>query len=291
MGLQEVITHSLVGSAPYGTEADDAHRAKLSAPMSPEFSTLRLSLLPAHFTIAAEALRSGQRDMAFFEVGAIYRKDGDTFSEPFRVSGLAAGSAMPAAWSLKMDALPADFYYAKGIVEQLCQSLGLTPTFAATNAHPLAHPYRTASVLVDNTPIGTVGELSEKTITDCDLPKRSVFFDLDGDALMRLSEKALSRYRTIANRPSAVRDLAPVLAKSVAYGTVETAAQAALSPLCESFRLVDVYEGANVGEGNRSLTLRLTFRAPDRTLTNEEVDTELARVREAIEAVGGVFRG
>jgi phenylalanyl-tRNA synthetase beta chain len=269
-GLQEVQTHSLVSEG----------EVKLRSPRAPEYSCMRDALLPAHFTIAKNALKAGIREMAFFEVGNVYKRHEDTFTEPLRVTGIVAG-----------DPQTGEFSAVKGIVEGLLSGLSLDAMrFTPTQALSIAHPYRTATVFVNNREVGVLGELSEGTIEENDLPKRTCFFDLDGDALFTLAQNAHRRYKPVGSFPAAVRDLAPVFPQSVPYATIEDAIRRSISELCESFTLADTYSGAGVDPGSHALTLRFTLRAPDRTITSEEIDTELVRVRAALEGVGGVFR-
>jgi phenylalanyl-tRNA synthetase beta chain len=273
LGLQEVLTHSLVSEGV----------VKLRSPRAPEYACMRDALLPNHFVIARSALKSGIRDMAFYEVGSIYLRSGDMFTEPLRLSGLAAGT---------QDNTPADFAFVKGIVESLLSVLNLpNATFTSNTNHPIAHPYRTANVAINGVEIGVLGELGEVTITENDLPKRTCFFDLDGEALLTLSSEARKIYQPISGFPSATRDMAPVFATSTPYASIENAIRTATTSLCESFALIDIYTGTGLEPNTHALTLRFTLRGQDRTITSEEIDGELARVRVALKEIGGVFRG
>jgi phenylalanyl-tRNA synthetase beta chain len=273
LGLQEVLTHSLVREGV----------VKLRSPRAPEYACMRDALLPNLFTIARSALKSGIRDMAFYEVGSVYLRDGDVFTEPLRISGLAAG--------LQGNA-PADFSFVKGIVEGLLSALNLpNATFTPNTEVSIAHPYRTASVAINGLEIGVVGELGEVTITENDLPKRTCFFDLDGEALFALSAQARKIYQPISGFPSATRDIAPVFATSIPYIDIENAIKNSTSPLCESFALVDIYSGTGLEPKTHALTLRFTLRAQDRTITTEEIEAELGTIRQALEGIGGIFRG
>nr|CAA9277642.1 Phenylalanyl-tRNA synthetase beta chain [uncultured Armatimonadetes bacterium] len=128
-------------------------------------------------------------------------------------------------------------------------------------------------------------------MTANDLPRRTYVFDLDADALQRRGGGSPRvRYAPLPKYPAVTRDLAPVVPTSLPYADVEGAARRAAGPLLEFLRLTDVYEGANLGEGRRSLTLRLTFRAPNRTLKDAEVEAALADVRAALAGLGADLR-
>lgn len=292
-GLQDALTHSLVAPSPLATEDEAAHRVLIRSALSEELSSLRTSLLPNLLAIAARAHASGIRDIAVFEIGPVYRREGNgAYREPLRIAAVFAGSAQPQAWSVKPDALPMDFYYAKGVTEALLGAFGITDVAFAPGTHPITHPGRTATLSVAGEPIGLVAELSEATVEASDLPRRSYVFDLDGDALMRLAGTTKARYAPVPKYPAVTRDLAPVYPLTTPYAEIERVAAAAAGPNLESLRLTDVYTGPNLGEGRRSLTLRFTFRSSERTLKDAEVDAALASVRAALEVeTGAEFRG
>jgi phenylalanyl-tRNA synthetase beta chain len=117
---------------------------------------------------------------------------------------------------------------------------------------------------------------------------------LDGDALQRQFETAghAVRYTPVPKFPAVTRDLAPVFDKSVPYAAIERLTTEAAGPLLEHLSLTDVYEGANLGANRRSLTLRLSFRSPERTLTDAEVEGALETVRARLrEDLGADLRG
>ncbi len=293
-GMQDVLTHSLVAPSPLATDDEVAHRVSLRLALSEELSSLRTSLLPNLLAIVARAHAGGIRDIAVFEVGPVYRKEAEgVYNEPLRVTGVVSGSAVGQAWAIKPDALPADFFYARGVVEDLLRAIGVRDGVEfAPDAHPLTHSGRTASVSVQGEAVGIVAELSETVVSDHDLPRRTYVFDLNGDALQSrfASGDTQVRYTPIARYPAVTRDLAPVFASSVAFIEIERAATEAAGPLLESLRLSDVYENANLGENRRALTLRLTFRSKAGTLKDGEVEAALGIVRAALVALGADLR-
>lgn len=192
-GFQEVQTHSLIGpNALKGVAESDSNPIPLRSPRAPEYSLLRDSLLPNLAAIIARAARDGIRDVAIFEVGPVYQKAaGDSYEEPIRVSGLCTGFALPSAWSLNAAEYRIDFYFVKGVVEQLLSSLGIHGAEIAAGTHPLGHPGRTATISLNGKKLGVIAELSETVSKANDLPysenpnnPRTYLFDLDGDLMM-----------------------------------------------------------------------------------------------------------
>lgn len=297
-GLQEVLSHSLVAPSPLATPDEAAHRVTIRAALSPELSSLRTSLLPNLLLVTARAFAGGLRDVTVFEVGPVYQKGGTAYVEPLRIAGVVCGSAMPAAWSVKPDALAADFYFAKGVVEDLLAFLGISGALFAPDTNAITHPKRTAAITsATGETLGMVAELSEATIEAHSLPKRTCVFDLNGDLLLRLAQSAAStgtggfHFAPLSKFPSITRDLAPVFSQTVPFGDVLRTARENSGPFLEALRLVDVYEGANVGDGFRSLTLRFTFRSPSATLKEADVEAALQTVRAALAELGADFRG
>jgi phenylalanyl-tRNA synthetase beta chain len=293
-GLQDIRSHSLVTPSPLDLE-DAAKRMTIRLPLSADLATMRTSLLPGLLKIVGNAFAGDIKDAAIFEIGPVYHRElSGEFREPLRITGAITGSAMPQTWGLKADAYPADFYFAKGVVEDLLTAVGVAAEVAFVPATvPHMHPGRTARITLAGENIGYVAELGEIAVESHELPRRVYVFDLDGDALLtRWSGNAPSRYAPLPKYPSVTRDVAPVFDKSVTFGQIEQVAKAAAGPLLERFALTDVYEGANLGENKRSLTLRFTFRSATGTLKDAEVESALASVRDALRAqTGAELRG
>jgi phenylalanyl-tRNA synthetase beta chain len=153
------------------------------------------------------------------------------------------------------------------------------------------HPGRCARLaLADGTLVGHAGELHPKVVAALGIPARTVGAELDLDVLTRAAE-VRPRARPIATPPMAQSDVALVVGSEVPAATVHSALVSGGGALLESVQLFDVYEGDQVGPGNKSLAYRLTFRSPERTLTTDEVSTMRdAAVAAAADAVGAVQR-
>ncbi len=293
-GLQDVLTHSVVPPSPLDLE-DAAKRVTIRLPLTEYLSGMRTSLLPNLLKIVGNALAGDIKDVAIFEIGPVYhRAEDSTFHEPLRITGAVTGSAILRTWGVKQDALAADFYFAKGVVVELLDALGVGNgvTFGPA-VLPNLHPGRTARILRGGAVLGHIAELSETTAEANGLPRHVYIFDLDGERLLDAWDDAASaRYVPLSKYPSVTRDVAPVFDKSVAFAEIERVAREAAGPLLERFALTDVYEGANMGTDKHALTLRFTFRSPSETLKEMEVEAALASVRDALGArAGAEFRG
>ena len=183
-----------------------------------------------------------------------------------------------------------DFFTLKGIVEQFLTDMNVLDVSFAPAAHPTLHPGRTAEARAGDRVIGLLGEVHPRAAETFDLPRRACLAEIDLDAMMDVAvvgrpQPGLSRF------PAVDRDVALLVAVEHPAARVQAAIAAAAGELAESIELFDVYQGANIPAGSRSLAYRLTFRAPDRTLADEEVDAVMANVRRALtDELGAVIR-
>ncbi len=183
----------------------------------------------------------------------------------------------------------ADFYVARGLVEHLCASLRADVAFAPT-ARPFLHPGRAAEVTIGGRAAGWVGELHPTLAAERDLPA-TVAFEIDAGALIESAARGSETYADLTSYPAVLEDLAVVLDAGVPAGEVVAAALEAGGELLASARIFDVYEGEQVGDGRRSLALRLEFRAPDRTLSDADVAGPREAIIAALAGLGGELRG
>lgn len=303
-GLQEVVGHSLTAPETAWTPDEESTRIAIRNPMAPQYSSLRTSLLPGLATVLGRAASSGWKDALLFEIGPVYRRvAGGSPTEPDRIAGLMAGSAVAGQWGIRPDTLAVDFYYAKGVVEELLAVLGISDVDWEPGSHPLAHPYRCAALLVGGHPAGHVAELSSSASMPSrdpdsgqpidlapDLPRRTCCFDLDAEVLSEAAGSRIGGYRRISRFPSTSRDIAPVFPIDVPWSRIESAARVAAGEHLETLRLVDRFAGEAIGPGRHALTIRMVWRHPDRTLRNDEVEEVVQAVRRALQDVGGELR-
>jgi phenylalanyl-tRNA synthetase beta chain len=160
---------------------------------------------------------------------------------------------------------------------------------------PVAVPYledgRAVTVLVQGTPVGTLGELHPDVQRAFDLPQPVFVAELSLDAIEALPGRGV-QYRPLARHPGIQRDLAVVVARDVPSAKVSRAIENIRADWLQQVVLFDVYEGAQVGHGRKSLAYGLLYQAPDRTLTDAEVNRAHAEVVERLRAeLGAEVRG
>ncbi len=281
-GLSEIVGWSFVGP-------DLAQRLRLSEhpalelenPMSTEQSQLRTTLLGSMLDIARRNRSHGAASLRLFEAGPVYlpAAEGRLPREPHHIGALLIGPVRPATWR-EPDPRAADFFAAKGVLGGLLDALRARWTVQAAT-EPFLHPGRTARILVDGEPAGWLGEIHPLVAAEWDIEDTVAGFELDLDAVP-LPETPV--YVDVTSFPEVREDLAVVVADDVAAADVLEVVRRAGAPLLARVTVFDVYRDAGrIGAGNVSLALRLSYRAPDRTLTDEEVAARRARITTALE--------
>ncbi len=307
-GLDEAITWSFV--APGAAEAlggPPEPGIVVHNPLSEDQSVMRTELIGGLLAAASYNLARGAGRVALFESGRAYLpqtppEQGSVLDgrfagnrpaparEPHRLAAIVCGPLLEPDWRSGADGVPsADFYAGKGLVELLCTALGVEARFAPVE-RPFLYPGRAAEVLVGDRSAGWVGELHPRLSTERDLPP-TVAFELDAGALIDASSRGRETYQDLTSYPAVLEDLAVVVDAGVSADSLIAAARAAGGELLGSVSVFDVYEGPQVGEGKRSLALRLEFRSPDRTLTDEDVAGPRAAIIAALGELGGELRG
>lgn len=271
---------------------DDPRRAAVVVenPMSAEHAQMRTTLLGSLLDVARRNVTHGTPDVAVFEAGAVYRpRAGEELpAEPHTVGVLLTGAVRPASW--REPAPPvADFFAAKGVLAALLGALRVDWTVVKGD-EPFLHPGRAAAVVVAGSPVGWLGELHPSIAAEWELSGAVAAFEIDLDAVIAAVPGPV-RYADYTSFPEVRQDLAVVVPQTVAAAQVVAAVRAAGGPLLGAVEVFDVYRGAQIGEDEVSLALRLAFRSPERTLTDDEVAERRAAIETALaEQVGGRIR-
>ena len=283
LGLSEVMTHSLAAPSAFDDPREEFRRVAIRQALSAELSGLRQALVPNLLDVLGRNLRQRQTDVRLFETGKVFRL-GDEQGEYAETRHVAAVLTGPAV----------DFFAAKGLVETLMAALHVPGVTFTTETRPQMHPGRCASVTVSGLFVGYVAEVDPDAVKDSlDAPAgvgRVAVFELDADALLAVADDT-RRYTPLPRFPSVSRDIAVVIDLATPYALLETAARdAADAALTEGIGLQSVYTGERVAEGKKSVALRLTFRAGDRTLTDAEVDAQMTAVEAGLVEKAGAER-
>lgn len=271
--------------------ASDELLVEVMNPMSGEQAVLRRSLLPGLLRSVSFNQRRGVTDVHLYEIGTAFvtspgRKQP---KERAMVAAVLAGSWHAPAWN--DPPAPLDFFDGKGVLETLARELAL-PRFKVRAAQmDWLQPGRSAEVLVGGEVVGWLGEVHPRVLGRFEADAPVVAFEVDLARIIRAARPARP-YVDVARFPAVELDLAIVVPHDVTAERVEQAIVSAGGKLLGEVRLFDVYTGAGVPEGKKSLAFSLAYRAADRTLTTQEVELAHAKlVRKVTGAVGGELRG
>ena len=298
-GFSEVISFPFVGDDDLdalGLPADDALRrtVRLANPLSAERPSYTTTLLPALLRTAARNLRRGAPGASVFETGTVALPTADGAAapvygvegrpsdgelealfaavpdQPLHLAVVVAGERERAGWW--GEGRSASWADAVGLVRDLGAELGAEVTLTAAERAPW-HPGRCAEVRVGGALLGHAGELHPRVCRAFGLPERSAALEVDLDVLAARAQEPTGP--VLSPFPVAKEDVALVVDADLPAAELAATLREGAGPLCESVRLFDVYTGAQVPEGRKSLAFALRFRAVDRTLT--EKDTSAAR--------------
>ncbi|HUV14094.1 MAG TPA: hypothetical protein VMY18_10645, partial [Acidobacteriota bacterium] len=273
----------------FTTPAREAAFTEIVPPMVPvanpltELDThLRTTMIPGLIESVKQNLNHGVDDVRLFETGKVFRP-GDSPStealEERRLAMVATGEFYGSFWNQLSE--PFSFYHLKGIVAELFERLRQPVEFRQVGDAPFLHPGVAAELLFDGSRIGFLGALHPRLVETFKFPK-AVFlseFSLEEVCAQRLVEP---EYKTLPRFPSVERDLSFVLDRAISFSTIDLAVQALQIAELKDFRLIDLYQGSRLPQDKISLTVRLTFTAPSRTLTQEEVNERFEGVVAAL---------
>jgi phenylalanyl-tRNA synthetase beta chain len=283
MGFSESITFAFIEAAAAEPYLAGHAPITIANPLSEKFVVMRPSLLPGLIDSVSHNRRHGRADVRLFEIGTRFSPHGETRGAGFAWTGLAT----PDHWSGARR--PVDFADIKGVVEQICAIAfgGGTPKVVPYEApYEFAEvdtPYlvsgRAAQLIVNKQPIGVFGQLAPAIAESRELPADEVFIgEIDLDALTAASPAETLRTAALPRYPSVVRDVSILVADTLSAATVRGTIRAAAPDTLILVREFDRYQGKGVPEGKISLSYRLTFQSPDRTLTDDEVNAAMKAI-------------
>jgi phenylalanyl-tRNA synthetase beta chain len=277
-GLQEAATFTFIeeaAAAPFAEERSAL--VPIANPLSEKFAVLRPSLLPGLLDALIYNRRRETADVRLFETGSIFGRSGERASAAWVMTGSRA-----AHWSGTEE--PVDFFDVRGVAEMLAAALGTD-----VQCEPVELPWflrgRAASlVAASGTRIGSIGQIRPEIAAARGLGDTAavVAGEIGMAALIEAGRAGPRRIAPLPRFPSIVRDLSIVvderLPAAAVRGTIRTSAPASLVAVRE----FDRYQGPGVPSGRVSLSMRLTFRAPDRTLTDPEVQAAVDAIVSAL---------
>jgi phenylalanyl-tRNA synthetase beta chain len=306
-GYQEALTFAFVDPGLQSKLFPERRSLALSNPIASDLSVMRVSLWPGLLRAAVENQRRQQDRIRLFEHGArfVVSPDGTSTLEIDTLSGIACGPRLPEQWGIPRELRgPADFHDVKSDLEALfiATGAGRNGPVSSFSFEPAAlsclHPGRSARILRDGREVGFLGELHPTLVRELDFTYSPVLFELDLGGTVSAAPASQARtqqngaetefaaalavekpqHREISRFPQVRRDIAVVVDESVALSALADRVVFTASTLLQSLRVFDVYRGAGVESGRKSVALGLIFQDISRTLTDDDVERLMATI-------------
>ena len=284
LGLCEVMNYSFINKnndEKLNYPQDDIRRNSIPIlnPLSEEQGHMRTSIVPGLLNTILFNHNRRNEDIAIFELGKIFLLEGelrpDTLAHEKWTLGIALKGKTAQTW--KQSGVEYDFYYLKGIVEELLAELKISDAaYVPCKDNSIYHPGRAAYLYLGGQKAGVFGEVHPAIADHYGLEDRIYVAEIDVDVLIAVGTGAI-QVKSLPKFPASTRDMAVVVSEAVAASDLEKAIWETGCELLSDVKIFDVYQGGQIAEGYKSIAFALTFQA-DRTLTVEEVGAEYDRI-------------
>ena len=291
LGFNDTINYSLVSeeeAMEYTLE--DHHKVRLLMPMTETHSTLRQSLVPGLLNTVQYNVARKQKDLKLLEIGRVFFGSGDDNIQPKETLYLSAaltGEERATKWLKESSSL--DFFAAKGYLEVVFERLGLDEkvTYRKSTLEGM-HPGRFAEVYLGEKRIGFIGEVHPQVADKLGLNTTYVF-EINLDEVISES-KVKPKYEEVTKYPEITRDIAMLVDVKDEYQNIYNVIESVNSKLITKVELFDLYVGAELLVGKKSLALTITYSDKQKTLTDEEVTAVHDKVLSALTEYGAIIR-
>lgn len=249
----------------------------ISNPLGEDFSIMRTISLNGMLTSLSTNYNRRNKNVRLYELGNIYLPKQIPVTElPEERMQLTLGMYGEG-----------DFYTMKGVLEEIFEKLGLSErkTYDPNAGKPFLHPGRQANVMYQGKAVGYLGEVHPKAADNYDMKDRVYLAVLDLPVLVALAGFE-RKYQGIAKFPAVNRDISMVMPKNILAGEVESVFEAKGGQYLESYELFDIYEGAQIQSGFKSLAYAMAFRAKDKTLEEADFAPAMDQIVKALESMG-----
>ena len=287
-GYSEVVNYSFVNAGAIdriglGDQDPRRQNVRILNPLTEDQGVMRTTLVPSVLETAARNLAYRSDDLALFELRHVYQPiDGAELpQESLRLTAILCGRREPLGWA-QTDA-KVDFFDMKGVVEELLSSLRITGlTWDSQSIEPFYHPGKSCALYSADRLLGTLGELHPEILYEFDLGQSAIICDLDVEALFEIGGGKI-QFQPLSRYPDVQRDSAFLVDEEISAQQVfAVLGQVRIKDL-EKIELFDVYSGEGIPEGKKSLAIRASYRALDRTLTDELIQNLHGKLVRAME--------
>ncbi len=284
LGYDEIITYSFISPTYYDKirlPGDSPLRKSLRIcnPLGEDTSIMRTTVLPSMLEILTRNYNFRNKSAYLYELGRTYFEKEDGMADE------------PKILSLGLYGPDESFFTLKGAVETILDSIRAEDvTFQAENENPSYHPGRCARVYANGQELGVLGQIHPLVAANYGVDTELFCAELRFDALFA-ARGADPEYVPLPKFPAVTRDIAVLVDTAITVGQLEACIQSAAKGLLRDVTLFDIYNGANLPAGKKSVAFNLVLRADDRSLTAQEADDEVKLILAALEKdFGAVLR-
>ncbi len=272
-GLNEMFTNSISNSAYYNEETLQSS-VKMINSLTNELDIMRPNMLQSGLQVLSHNINRKNTDLRFFEFGKTYHvSDDNNFVEKNHLAIFITGNIINSGW--KYSQQPADFFYLKGIVENIFMASGINK-IKFEEASSLYFSYG-CNAMTGKSINAEIGAVSDKLLKQFDIKQPVFFADISMDSIIQHKIKPL-QYKEISKFPSVKRDLALVVDKKVSYSQLEHVALSSSIHQLKTIDLFDVYESDKLGNNKKSMAVSFTFLDENKTMTDQEIDGFMKKI-------------
>ena len=261
-------------------DAPERQFIEISNPLGEDFSAMRTLPLNGLLSSLSTNYNRRNKDVRLYELSTVYLPKALPLTElPDERQQFALG----------MYGEGADFFAMKGVVAEFIDKAGLDAaelSYSPESDRPYLHPGRKAEIGYDGVQIGYIGEVHPMVAANYSIKERVVIAVIDMPHILERAGEVEKKFKPISNFPASTRDISMVVPKDILVGEIEKVFKDKGGAYLESYELFDIYEGAQILAGHKSVAYSLVFRAPDRSLSDEDVNSAMERILKALKAMG-----
>ena len=258
--------------------ADSEYRKTvvISNPLGEDFSIMRTLPVNGMLTSLSTNYNRRNKNVKLYELAKVYLAADDVNELPDERVMFTLGAFGDV-----------DFFQMKGVVEEFLERIGMRvkPEYNPEAGITFLHPGRQAEIIYDGTKIGYMGELHPDVADTYSLGDRTYIVVIDLSIVTKMASFD-RKFEGIAKFPAVTRDISMVMPKSVLVGKIEKIIEKRGGSILESYKLFDIYEGAQIKEGYKSVAYSISFRAKDRTLEDKDITPVMEKIFKDLEADG-----
>ncbi|TMI70815.1 MAG: phenylalanine--tRNA ligase subunit beta [Bacteroidetes bacterium] len=279
LGFNEMLTNSITNAA-YFSEEERKHMVSMLNSLSAELNILRNSLFETALEVVSHNLNHRNNSLRLFEFGKAYNTSGPgQYSESEKLCLVVSGHTTEDQW--KQKGKNADFYYLKGVITAIFNSLGIKPGKVEVLKVPKLDNH--VVFKLNDEIIAGIGEANKKSLALFDIKQPVFFAGLNWALLSDLASKQKPVIEEIPRFPAVQRDVAMIVPRQLAYEEVEKSVQKIRLNKLQDMKLFDIFESEKLGSNKKSMAVSFTFQDEEKTLTDKEIDDWMKKIMAALE--------